>query len=61
MLWRKRKSSDFSAEIQEHIEQETERLRGLGLNEEEARARAHREFGNVMRAEERFYESIRWM
>ncbi|MGC1902375.1 MAG: ABC transporter permease [Candidatus Acidiferrum sp.] len=61
MLRTKRKSSDFNAEILEHIEQETERLRGLGLHEEEARARAHREFGNVMRAEERFYESTRWM
>jgi predicted permease len=61
MLRRKRKSSDFNAEIQEHIEQETERLQGLGMNEEEARAKAHREFGNLMHAEERFYESGRWM
>jgi predicted permease len=61
MFWRKRKSSDFSAEIQTHLELETERLKEQGLSEEEARAAAWRAFGNVTQAQERFYESSRWL
>ena len=61
MFRRKRKASDFSAEIEAHIEHESERLREQGLSEEEARAAARRSFGNVMQAEERFYESSRWL
>ena len=61
MFWRKRKGSDFSAEIEAHIQQESERLREQGMSPEEARAAARRAFGNVMHAEERFYESTRWM
>ena len=61
MFWRRRKSSDFSAEIEAHIQQESERLREAGLSEEEARAAARRAFGNVTRAQERFYESRHWM
>ena len=38
---------------------ETDRLRGEGLSEAEAYAQARREFGNVTRVEERFYESNR--
>src|SRR5579863_3327384 len=61
MFRRKRKTTDFSAEIEAHIQLETERLREQGLTEDEARAAARRAFGNVMRAEERFYESRRWL
>ena len=61
MFWRKRKSSDFSAEIQAHLELETERLKEQGLSEEEARAAARRAFGNVTQTQERFYESGRWL
>ena len=57
---RKRKSSDFAAEIHAHLEHETERLKEQGLNEEEARAAARRAFGNVTQAQERFFESGRW-
>jgi putative ABC transport system permease protein len=53
--------SEFSAEIEAHIQLETERLLEQGLNEEEARAAAHRAFGNVTQAQERFYESGRWL
>ena len=59
MFRRKRKPSDFSSEIEAHIQLESERLREQGLSEEEARAAAHCTFGNVMQAEERFYESGR--
>src|SRR6266478_345663 len=61
MLRRKRKPSDFSAEIEAHLGHETERLREQGLSEQEARAAARRSFGNVMKVEERFYESRRWL
>src|SRR6267378_544115 len=57
----KRKASDFSAEIEAHIQHESERLQEQGLGEKEARAAARRSFGNVMQAEERLYESGRWL
>jgi len=60
MLRCKRKASDFSAEIEAHLEHETARLLELGLSEQEARAAARRSFGNVMKVEERFYKSGRW-
>ena len=59
-MWRYgREQTDFSDEIRAHIEMETDRLRGEGLSEAEANAQARREFGNVTRVEERFYESNR--
>ncbi|MGO8732332.1 MAG: ADOP family duplicated permease [Terriglobia bacterium] len=61
MFWRKRKQSDFTAEIEAHLELETERLKEQGLSGEEARRAARRNFGNVTRAQERFYESGRWL
>lgn len=61
MFGRKRQPSDFSAEIEAHLALESERLREQGLSPDEARAAAHRTFGNVLRAEERFYESSRWL
>ena len=61
MFRRKRKVDDFSSEIEAHVELEIERLREQGLSEAEARARARRSFGNVLQAEERFYEAGRWL
>lgn len=61
MFRRNRKTSDFSAEIEAHIKLESERLQEQGLSEREAQAAARRAFGNVMQAEERFYESGRWL
>jgi predicted permease len=61
MFGRKRKEDDFSEEINAHIRLESERLRGQGMSEGEALAAARRTFGNVSRAEERFYESHRWL
>ncbi len=59
-MWRNgRSQTDFSEEIRAHIEMEADRLRGEGLSEAEAYAQARREFGNVTRAQERFYESNR--
>jgi putative ABC transport system permease protein len=61
MFRRKRKHSDFGAEIEAHIALETERLQEQGLSVEDARTAAYRAFGNVTRAQERFYESGRWL
>ncbi len=58
---RGRKTSDFGAEIEAHLQLETERLREQGLSEQDARAAAHRAFGNLTHAQERFYESGRWL
>lgn len=60
MRFRSRKPEDFSAEIEAHLQLEVDRLREQGLSEEEARHAALRTFGNVVRSEERFYESGRW-
>jgi predicted permease len=56
----KRKSSDFRAEIEAHIELERDRLQQQGLSPEDAQATARRTFGNMLQAEERFYEPGRW-
>jgi len=61
MFGRKRKLDDFASEIQAHLQLEIERLRDQGLSEEQARATARRSFGNVLHAEEHFYESRRWL
>ncbi|HXL23736.1 MAG TPA: ABC transporter permease [Candidatus Dormibacteraeota bacterium] len=61
MFRRKRKLDDFTSEIQAHLQLEIDRLRDLGLSEEQARATARRSFGNLLLAEERFYESARWL
>ena len=61
MFGRKRKQSDFVAEIEAHLELETEQLKAQGLSEEEARRAARRAFGNVTQAQERFFESRRWL
>ncbi len=61
MFWRKRKANDFGDEIESHLQLEIATLREQGLNEEEARAKARRAFGNVTQAQERFHESKRWL
>ena len=57
MFRRKRKASDFGAEIEAHIQLETERLLEQGLSYEDARTAARRSFGNVTNTQEHFYES----
>jgi predicted permease len=61
MFKRKRSAEDFAEEIKAHLELEADDLRHEGLNEEEARWRARREFGNVRLAEERFFMRGRWV
>lgn len=59
--WRRRREPDFTQEIEAHLALEVDRLRGEGMSAEEAQATARREFGNVLRAQEQFRESGRWM
>src|SRR5262245_61967163 len=61
MFRRKRKPHDFSAEIEAHIQIETDQLRETGMSEEEAKASAYRAFGSPGKTVEHFYESNRWM
>jgi predicted permease len=56
----RRSDEDFADEVQAHLDLETDRLVGEGLNEADARAAARRAFGNVLGARERYYESARW-
>ncbi len=58
---RRRPSRDFAAEIEAHLELESEGLQEEGLSVEQARAEARRLFGNVTHAQERFYEAGRWL
>lgn len=61
MLWRRKRSrTDFSSELQAHLDIEADRLMAeAGLSEQEARAQALKAFGNVTHSEEHFYESDR--
>ena len=61
MFWHKRKLEDFTAEVEAHLELEIEELRRQGLQEQDARDAAHRAFGNLTVARERFYEAGRWL
>jgi len=59
--WQRRAQADFAAEIDAHIAIETERLIADGAAPDAARAAARKAFGNVLAAEERFYEAGRWI
>lgn len=59
MFRRKRPQSDFSDELQSHLQIEMDRYREEGLSEEEAYWKARRIVGNLSTARERFYESGR--
>jgi putative ABC transport system permease protein len=61
MFQRPRKASDFNAETEAHIQLEIDRLRESGLSADEAHAAAHRAFGNLAQAHERFHEARRWI
>lgn len=58
-LWKRRGTADFAAEIESHIAIDAERLREEGLSAAEAGAAARQKFGNILEAQERFYESRR--
>ena len=57
---RPRTHDDFSDEVQAHLDLEADRLIADGMSPDNARAAAHRAFGNVAMVKERFYEASRW-
>lgn len=61
MWFRRRQHSDFQAEIESHIQLETDRLIAEGMPPADAKADARRAFGNVGQVRETFYKSQRWM
>ncbi|MCU1261462.1 MAG: hypothetical protein JWO80_4347 [Bryobacterales bacterium] len=61
MFSRRRPQSDFSQELQAHLELEMDRLQAEGLSADEAYHAARRSLGNLTAAGERFYESSRWL
>ena len=64
MFWRRRrKDADFQAEVEAHIALEADQLRadGTATSTSDVDSSARREFGNVLRAQEQFYESSRWL
>lgn len=63
MFKRKRSAEDFAEEVRAHLELEADELHADGLSSEEARRRAHVEFGNVQGAKERFYlrSRVQWL
>ncbi|HEX6966826.1 MAG TPA: permease prefix domain 1-containing protein, partial [Gemmatimonadaceae bacterium] len=59
-FWQRRRSEqDFAEEIASHLAMEAERLERAGMEPEEARLAARRDFGNVTRARERYHERHR--
>ncbi len=56
----KRTAEDFAEEIKSHLALEADELHAEGLNEAEARRRAHVEFGNASLAKEKFRLRGRW-
>jgi predicted permease len=58
---RRRRPDDLADEIRAHVEIETDRLVAEGMSRDDARLAARRSFGSLAIAEERFYESHRWM
>jgi predicted permease len=60
VFWRRKRSADdFREEIRAHLGLEEDELKAEGWKEGEARTEARKAFGNVTRAEERFYERRR--
>jgi len=60
-MWWKRKQQDFNAEIEAHLQLEAYQLHAEGLTPGAAQSAARRAFGNRTAAEERYYESTRWI
>jgi predicted permease len=57
----RRSDDDFADEIRAHLDAEIEQLIAEGMSPDAARAEAHRRFGNVTRARERFHDSRRFV
>ncbi|HEV2710904.1 MAG TPA: ABC transporter permease [Edaphobacter sp.] len=57
---RRRRYDDISVSIQEHLEEKIDELMEEGMSRTQAEGTARREFGNVMRIEERSREAWQW-
>jgi len=55
----RRSQRDFENEVQSHIDLEADRLIEEGMNPRDARAAARKRFGNVTRAQERYFDTGR--
>src|ERR1051326_232717 len=55
----RRSQRDFENEIQSHIDLEADRLIEEGMNPRDARAAARKRFGNVTKAQERYFDTGR--
>ena len=60
-MWWRRKQGDFHDELEAHLQLEADQLNSEGLDPVDAQTAARRALGNRTSAEERFYESSRWM
>jgi macrolide transport system ATP-binding/permease protein len=60
ILSRRKRYDELAESIREHLEEKIEDLMEGGLSREEATRKAHREFGNVTRIEERSREVWQW-
>jgi len=58
---RRRRYDELSETIREHLDEKIADLMDRGMSQEEAERTAHREFGNVMRIEERSREVWQWL
>jgi putative ABC transport system permease protein len=61
MFGKRRPHDDFAAEIESHIAAEADRLRADGMSAIDAGRTARRNFGNTLKAQERFYEAGRML
>ncbi|HUF51950.1 MAG TPA: permease prefix domain 1-containing protein, partial [Longimicrobiales bacterium] len=59
-MFGRRSQRDFEEEIRAHLDLETERLRAQGMSAADAERAAHRAFGNVVVAGDRFYHGQRF-
>lgn len=57
----RRPDGDFDEEIRAHLAHEQDELVAAGADPADAAAAARRQFGSVAAAQERYYESQRWM
>ena len=57
----RRTEEDFAREVEAHVALEQDRLVSEGVPDEEAHLLARRRFGSIAAAQERFYESRRFM
>ena len=60
LFTRRRRYTDLSASIHEHLEEQTEELMQEGLTRREAERRARRAFGNIVRIEQQSREIWQW-